>query len=91
VVNGAATTWPLRVLDQACASKKASCSLQLTGEADGDVRLLLKQVDLRQRCCSRCRARWLLDPGIDAGTLTGKPGAGRGDRRTACWDMRTAF
>ncbi|HPU80229.1 translocation/assembly module TamB domain-containing protein [Accumulibacter sp.] len=63
----------LRVLDQAMRLEKGKLLVELSGEADGDVRLVLKQLSFDSLLQPLPRAL-LLDPGIDAGTLTGKPG-----------------
>mgnify|MGYP000517612192 CR=1 FL=1 len=61
------------VLDQAMRLEKGKLLVELSGETDGDVRLVLKQLTFDSLLQPLPRAL-LLDLGIDAGTLTGKPG-----------------
>jgi translocation and assembly module TamB len=63
----------LRVLDQAMRLEHGKLLVELSGEADGDVRLLLKQLSFDSLLQPLPRAL-LLDPGIDASSLTAKPG-----------------
>jgi translocation and assembly module TamB len=73
----------LRALDLGMRLERGKLLLQLSGEADGDVRLILKQLSFESDLQPMPRVL-LLDPGIDAAGLTGKPG-----RVEASGELRT--
>ncbi|EXI80830.1 MAG: Autotransporter assembly factor TamB [Candidatus Accumulibacter appositus] len=64
----------MRALDHGMRLERGKLRLQLTGDEPGDVRLVLKQLFFESDFQAMPRSL-ALDPGIDAASLTGKPGS----------------
>jgi translocation and assembly module TamB len=73
----------VRALDQGMRLERGKLLLQLIGEADGDVRLVLRQLDFESLLQPMPRPL-LLDPDVDVASLTGRPG-----RLEASGELRT--